>query len=411
MTAVLVTSRWTSANAIFTASEVTLAYGIYAGILFGIMGAIAFYIFGAIGRKARMKHIHVHSFIDLLHQNTDIRTRNILFTLVGISYSLDFLLLAFGASIIFFITLHLPLALGILLFILIGIPLLLFRFFRFIGKYAIYKIGIFQSVIIILFVYLFMTSDIERMYFGMRLYHPYMFTLQPKELLFVTISILIIFLGKLLTDLGMWRILFNIKQDKIQQSFILTGSIWATIPLCFSIMIFPALTLGGFQNVTTLYYDLFQLLQSPIFLFISSTVILATLMTTYYSRLNDFLRLFEEKGYTSKKKTINLSIFGIIFVLFVGYLVFQPTITELFFFTGVINSSLFIPMLAIIFIRKIKHPRVLATMSIINIVAGYTSYLFVQEYTSVIISFITSVVIMAIYYLWINKNSFTIQKG
>ncbi|MFZ3590441.1 hypothetical protein ACOI1C_14590 [Bacillus sp. DJP31] len=397
ITSVLLISRWLSANAMFTASEATMTYGIIAGLLFGIMGAIAFFTFGLIGKKARQQNEGAHSLMDLVQDKLDQKTKNTLFLLIGISYSIEFLLLAIGASILFYATFHLPIWFGVLLFILVGLPLLLFRFIRDIGKYAIYKIGIFQSIIIILFVYLFLSSDLEKMFFGMKLYHPYMFTIQIEELFIYTLAIFLIFLGKLLTDFGTWNILFRIKKEKISQSFILSGSIWATIPLCFSIMIFPALSLGGFRNVTTLFYDLLNLLESPVFLLISASTLLATLMTTYFSKLNDFLQLFETKGFQKRKKTVYLTILFTIVVLYGGYLLFRPDIIELFFFTGVINASLLFPVLFIIFIKRKVHHRLVLITVLLSIMAGYLPYPSAKPIINILDSSLTSILILGVY--------------
>jgi hypothetical protein len=392
ITSVLLISRWLSANAMFTASEVTMSYGIIAGILFGLMGALAFFTFGMIGKKVRQLNADSHSFVDLLQDKIDMQTKNTLFVLMGVGYLLDFLLLAMGASILFYATLHLPMPLGVLLFIVIGLPILLFRMIRDIGKYAIYKIGLFQSVIIILFVYLFLTSDLEKMFFKMRLYHPYMFTVQMEELLQYTIAIFLIFLAKLLTDFGTWNILFRVKKEKIQHSFILSGSIWATIPLCFSIIIFPALAQGGFRNVTTLYYDLLWLLESPAFVLISAATLLATLLTTYYSRLNDFLLLFgEAKGFQNRKRPVYLSVILAIGILYGIYLIIQPDIIDLFFFTGVLNSSLLVPILYTIFSKGKQHTQLVLNMTIVNVIVGYVIYISEAPYVAILFPLATSI--------------------
>jgi hypothetical protein len=406
ITSLLLISRWLSANAMFTASEVTLNYGIIAGILFGVIGAFAFYTFGLIGKKVRQINSEAHSLLDFLQNKIDSRTKNILFIVIGIGYSLDFLLLSIGASLVLYASLHIPMPIGVFLFMLLGLPLLLLRFIRDIGKYAIYKIGIFQSVVIILFVYLFLTSDLEAMFFNMRLFHPYMFSVQTEELIFYTIAIFFIFLAKLLTDFGTWNILFRVKKEKVRQSFILSGSIWATIPLCFSIIIFPALALGGFINVGTLFYGLFGLLESPVFVLISASTLLATLLTTYYSRLNDFLLLFQSKDFQKKKKPIYLSITLGMAILFSGYVIFRPDIIDLFFFTGVLNSALLVPMMLIIF-SKIKdtYHIVLITM-VFNILTGYIYYLIGETLLGILVPSLTSAAILGIYYLMRGKYEY-----
>ncbi len=397
-TSVLLISRWMSANAMFTVSAATVKYGIIAGLLFALMGVLAFFVFGLIGKKARYQEENTHSIVDLLQGKIENRTKKILFILIGIGYGLDFILLAIGASIIFYATVLLPPILGVLLFITFGIPLFFFKTYKDYGKYIIYKIGIFQSVIIIIVVFLFLSSNLEDMYFRMKLFNPYIFSIQKEELTLFTVSVFIIFLSKLVTDLGTWNILFRVKAGKIRQGFLLTGLIWSTIPLTFSIIMFPVLFQGGFINIYTIYYDLLNLFESDFLLLLTAGTILITLITTYYSRLHEFLRLFENTKFNKKTKSAPLVTILCIALLYGIYYLFQPSLLELFFFTGILNSSLLIPFLFIIFSKKKNHDRITLLAILTSVLVGYISNLFLQQHVSVLIPILTSFLILGAYY-------------
>ncbi|MFD1736987.1 hypothetical protein ACFSCX_10470 [Bacillus salitolerans] len=391
---VLLISRWMSANAMFTASEATIKYGILASQLFAIMGALAFAVFGLIGIRARQQKKDATSILEIFNQKLDMKTRRYLYLLFGIGYGLDFLLLALGASIIFYATVGLHPSIGVLLFIAFGLPLFFFRTYKNYGKYIFYKIGLFQAVIIVIIVYLFLSSNLEEMYFRMRLFHPYLFTIHEEEVLLFTIAVFIIFLGKLVTDFGSWNILFQIKERKIRQSFFLSGLFWGTIPLCFTIIIFPVLYKGGFQSIYTIYYDLLYSFQSDIMLILTASTILMTLVTTYYTRLHEFLRLFENIAF---KKRTNLAPFitvlAILFLYGVFY-VFQPELLELFFFAGVLNSSLLVPILFSIFTKRHAFDRMLFITISSSLLAGYLAYSFVSVEMSILIPCGLSLIIL-----------------
>jgi hypothetical protein len=160
ITSVLFISRLITANAMFTSAQVTITYNLLAGPFFGLMGALALITFGFIGKKARNQLVQGNSINTLLHSRMKEQNVKRFLLIIGTGYVLDFLLLAIGASIILYAGFHIPVVLGVLLFISIGLPLAFFRSIRYIGNYNIYKIGLFFSIVIIMFVYLFLTMDL-----------------------------------------------------------------------------------------------------------------------------------------------------------------------------------------------------------------------------------------------------------
>jgi hypothetical protein len=398
ISSVLLISRWMSVNAMFTASLVTMTYGILAGVLFGIIGAITFSTFGFIGKKLQ-DNANVSSPIDLWKDKVGSGTIQAFYIITGIIYALDYLLLAIGASIIFFAAFHLPAKIGVLLFMVLGLPLLFFRPLQNIRRYTIYKYGLFQTILIVIFVYLFLSKNLEQMYFGIRLYHPYLFSIQLKELLLFIVAIFVIFLGKLLGDFGTWGLVFRIKKEKLRGSIIFAGLIWATIPIAFSIIIFPALGLGGFQNVRTVFYDLLRLFDSPLLLFLTTAIILGTLISTYFVRLQDFLHLLETKRFSKHKK--NFYVLSVLtFVMMYGiYFYVEPDLLDLFFFIGILNASLVLPILVVVLTDQ-KHSKLLSTVTVLSLCTGYVSFMMFDHLFSVLITFLTSAVFLGFYYFF-----------
>jgi hypothetical protein len=402
ISSVLLISRWMSANAMFTASLVTMTYGILAGVLYGIIGAIAFSTFGFIAKRLQDKD-KVYMPADLWKDKVESGTIKSFYIITGIIYALDFLLLAIGASIIFFAAFHLPAKMGVLLFMLLGLPLIFFRPLQNIRRYTIYKFGLFQTILIVIFVYLFLSKNLEEMYLSIRLYHPYLFSIQLKELLLFVMAVFVIFLGKLIGDFGTWGLVFRIKREKLRGSIFFAGLIWATIPIAFSIIIFPALGLGGFQNVRTVFYDLLRLFDSPLLLIITTATILGTLISTYFVRLQDFLQLLETKRYSKQKKNFYRLTFLVFLLMYVIYYYLEPNILDLFFFIGILNASLVLPILVVILTDK-KHSNLLSTLTILSICTGYASFMIFDRLISVWITFIATAIFCGIY-SFLNKRN------
>lgn len=403
ITSVLFISRLMTANAMFTSAQVTITYNLLAGPLFGFMGALAFLTFGFIGKKVRDQVVQWNSIETLLHSRMKEQNVKRFLMIIGIGYVLDFLLLAIGASIILYAGFHIPVVPGVLLFISIGLPLAFFRSIKYIGNYNIYKIGLFFSIVIIMFVYLFLTMDIEEMYFGMKLYHPYLFALQSTELVLFSIVIFLIFLGKIVSDIGSWNLLFRVKRGKIQQSFILAGFIWATIPLSFSIIIFPALYQGGFHNLHTIFYDLLHFFQSSVLHLTFTIVLFITLVATYYTRLHDFLLLFEKELSNTKKESkvfLTLSVLGI---LFTGFIIFQPNVLDMFFLIGILHTSILLPMLVILFVGNENLVNQVPLIVILTTLLGFTLRLFYNPHVSILITFFASFLLVSMAYYFFVK--------
>lgn len=397
ITSVLFISRWMSTNAMFTVSETTVKYGIIAGQLFALMGALAFFVFGFIGKKARELEQDRYSLMDFVTEKIDNKTKTVLFLLMGFGYGLDLLLLAVGASIILYATILLPPTLGVFVFIVIGLSLFFLKTHKDYGKYTVYKIGIFQSVMIIIVVFLFLRSNMEDMYFNMKLFHPYLFSFQKQELVLLSLSVFVIFLGKLVIDLGSWSLLLRVKKGKIGQSLLLTGLMWASIPLTFSIIMFPVLSQGGFNTIYTLYHDLLVSFHSDFLLLLTAVTILLTLISTYYTRLQDFISLLEMTKINQQKKSAVLMTVGCIGLLLGAYYYFQPNLLELFFFSGILSSSLLLPILFLIFSKKKKQDRITIVTILTGILTGFSSIFLVPTYVSVLTPILISLLLLGLW--------------
>jgi hypothetical protein len=241
------------------------------------------------------------------------------------------------------------------------------------------------------------------MYFGLKLYHPYLFTLQSTELFLFSIVVFLIFLGKIISDIGSWNLLLRVKRGKIQQSFILAGSIWATIPLSFSIIIFPALYQGGFHNLHTIFYDLLHILQSTVFRYTCTIVLFITLVTTYYTRLHEFLLFFEKEFRTKKESNLFLTL-SALGVLFAGFILFQPNVLDMFFLIGILHTSLLLPMLVILFVDNKDLGNQIPFIVILTTLIGFTLMLFYNQHVSILITFFASCLLVGIVYYFVKAK-------
>lgn len=397
-----------TANSMFSASEASVTYGLLAGPAFGILGLVAFSCFGLMGQRIRNEMLKANSLTDVLRNRMSPHSVSWLALMITTASIIDLFVMSMGGGIILYSSFEIPLTIGILIFFVLTLPLLAIHWLKSLGKYNMYKAGLFLTIIMMIFVYLFLTSNLESMFFGMRLFHPYLFIIQKDQLFLYVATVFVILLGRICIDPATWNILFRLKKLKIRRSFILAGSIWGTIPLAFSTITFPALYQGGFQNISTIFYDLFQLFDSYIFMIVLTVVLLISLITTFQINFQESIRFYQSNSDTKVKYFPHVLAFFILVSLFMGYLYLEPAILDLFFFLGILYSSFLVPIVTLIFIKK-KFGLMIPISILFSILSGYVSLLFVDRMQSVLVSVITSSVVIGLSIVHMKWKKETVQ--
>lgn len=402
MAALMIISRYITVNATFTSSEATITYGLLAGMLFGILGALAFWCIGFVVQNVKEHNPKVHSFEELLKRRLNGRSLSLIKSVIAILCVADLFILALGGGTVLYALFFIPIPLGILSFLVVSLPIYLFNKRKGVAKYNIYKTGIFFAVVIMALVYLFLITDLKDMFHGMRLFHPYLFVIQVKELLLFLFGIFIVFFARLFVDPLTWDIVFRIKQKKANQSLVLSGVIWGTIPFAFSTLIYAAIYEGGFQNISTIFYDLFRLFNSQIFTLILGGVLLLAFLLTFTMSLRSFLRFY---GSRKEEEAQMVSPFQLIvlclIVLLIFYINAQPSFLDLFFFFGIAYVSLLFPLVGL-FITK-ASPLLLVSSACISIAIGYINLFYTNYLLSILVAAITSLILSV--FIFVNNQS------
>jgi hypothetical protein len=395
MASVLLIARWMTADVMFSAAEASVTYGLLAGPAFGMLGLVAFFCFGLMGQRVRNDMLKANSLIDVLRHRMSPHSVSWFMFMITIASIIELFVIGLGGGIVLYSSFEIPLTIGMLIFFSLSLPLLAIHWLKSMGKYNVYKAGLFLSIIMMIFVYLFLTTNLESMFFGMRLYHPYLFIIQKDQVFLYVAAVFVILFGRVCIDPTTWNILFRLKKPKVRRSFVLAGSIWGTIPLAFSTIIYPALYQGGFQNITTIFHSLFQLFHSYILMIVLTVVLLVVLMTTFQINFQESIRFFQSNSDKKVKHFPHVLAFFTIVTLFMGYLYLESTILDLFFFLGILYSSFLVPMVTLIFIKK-KFGLMIPFSILFSMLLGYVSLLFVDRMQSVLISVITSSIVVGL---------------
>ncbi len=389
LSAIVLLSRWITGTTFFIAPEATLRYGLVAGFSYSLIGSLTIFAFifpaSTIQRQCSNK-CTLSTFLE--NKYTDkkgYRLHQWIMFFVGLT---SLYIQVDAGAMLFYAIFHLPLQYGVLLFSVIG---LLFYFAvktPLSIRHHIYKVASVLLLLVVLMVYFFILKGVEHIYEGVRLYHPYLFVINNQELPYFLLAIFFIFLSQFFLDPTTWDQLPKIEQRKLKQTFILTGFIWGTIPLSFFTLIFAVIYTGGFQNVYTIYYDLFQSISSPILFTFVILFLLGAIISTFIIQISSMVNHFEPQ---KKLVTIKNTLFGFLFILSMFYVTkaFQPTVFQLYFWFGIIYASSLLPNLWLLF-WKGKIGSEVPVIWLMSIFTGFFSKLFYSDNISIIISVATS---------------------
>ncbi|MGP4105948.1 hypothetical protein [Virgibacillus sp. L01] len=219
------------------------------------------------------------------------------------------------------------------------------------------------SAIILIPVYFFIQQGISPVYNGIWLYHPYLLYWKNYDSIFFVVTSFLLIFSMLMVDRVSWQRLFLIQSDKVRAALSLAGVIIGTILLALLSMILISLSGEGYNNPATVLFNMLTQLQTPplVGLFITFCLVIssAAIGAELHAVTSFFVKnIFDETKKTTKLSKIQLSYLlsgFIIFLLLIAGFYSPVSIINSLFLYGLVCTSMFFPMLLIIYGKAFVH--------------------------------------------------------
>ncbi|TQK73897.1 Na+/proline symporter [Brevibacillus sp. AG162] len=409
---VSILARWVTGNTIFGSPEALVKYGIFGGIGFALMGAFALSMFGLLGRKVRRELSEGMTIGDYMRDKLHPFGYWLMIIFLLITTIEAMFVQGIAGGVLLNILFGLPIPLGLLCFFGFCVLFAGIGGIRSIHRFAIVQIVITFAAIILIPVYFFVGKGVEHVYNGLRLYHPYLLVLNNNEGLFFIITGLLIGFGQVFVDQASWQRLYMMEEKKIVPTFLVSGLIFATVPLAFSSLIIIVLFTGGFDDIYSLLFDLVRKIDTMILLVLFVLCAFGAIMSAFGAGLHSMISLMVNNVYqlfrpdASERQKIRL---GYILAIAIGALsygltiYFQPTLLDLLFFFGIMYASLFLPVVVIV-LTKGKAPTFILISAVMGFVAGYSSRMYVDPMMAIWIASLCTALVLTAYlcmtWLW-----------
>ncbi len=340
VTTVYLLERWMTPFALFVGAEASLHYGVLAGFLFAIIGLIIFMSFSVILLQIKKRTPQIGSLTDWLSYKMTDSGRSFFFIILYGLYSLDIFIVGLGGGVLWYAGFHIPMVVGT------GFSLLLLYVIYWVmgekdwGRiYHIYILGFFFAILVFSLVYPFLVNPLQAIYDGMRLYHPYLFVIQEKELIIYVLAIFTILMGRIMISPSSWKLAESQSKMKIRSTFFLAGAIWATLPIAFSTLLYPVISQGMIGRIEEVFLLVTNIIPSQIvkylFLFIIGVILVRS-----GKHVVESMKL-QHHGFSSMNRVISVSV---IVIAYSGYVIWQPTLLDWFFLIGILYASLLLPV-------------------------------------------------------------------
>lgn len=390
-------ARWVTGNTILSSPETLIKYGLAGGIGYSLMGAMALILFGLLAKKIREKFPEQHTLGDVLRQKLTPAGYWYMITILLIISFHSLFLQATGAGILLQILFPIPVFFGMLLFM---------AFCFFIGgaggmqrlhQLAGFNIAFIFSAIIIIPVYFYIQKGVHPVYDGIKLYHPYVLYIKNNEAKFFIFTAILIGFGQVMIDRATWQRMFIIHKEKVRITFILTGVIWATIPLSLSSLLMIIISGRGYENIYSLVFELIDKIQSTMLILLFVIFCLSAISSAINAELQAtatlFVRNIAELFFTLSNRDkwrLTYIFSGLICIALLAIVsIFTPMQITLLFFFGNIYAALIVPTIIIVLSQK-KVPSIIPFSSLIGALLGYLFTPMMGHLNAIWFSFIVS---------------------
>lgn len=395
VTTVYLLERWLTPFALFVGAEASLRYGVLAGFGFALIGFLVFMSFSVVLLGIQKRMPEVTSMSDWLGRKLTGSAQTYFQYILKLLYSLDIFIVGVGGGMLWYAGFQIPMVMGTGLSLLV-----LWLIYLIIGKkqwarkYRIYILGSFFALLVFALVYPFLVSPLQAIYDGMRLYHPYLFVIQERELLVYTTATFAILMGRIIISPSAWKLAESHSKMKVRSTFLLAGAVWATLPIAFSTLLYPVISQGIMGEVEEVFYRAFQSIPSPAVKYILLVLIGVILMRAGKQVIKS-LKL-QQSGTSSGERFI----YGfVILIAFIGYSIFQPTLLELFFLVGIFYASLFMPVIIMMF-TSVTVGWILPIIFFISSITGMVAYVAEGHFNAIGVSVSLSSLLFIIYWIY-----------
>ncbi|GIO04606.1 sodium:solute symporter [Brevibacillus reuszeri] len=413
---VSILARWVTGNTIFGSPEALVKYGIFGGIGFALMGAFALSAFGFLGRRVRRELSEGMTIGDYMRGKLHPFGYWLMIIILLITTVEGMFVQGMAGGVLLNILFGLPIPLGLLCFFIFCVLFAGIGGIRSIHRFAIVQIVITFAAAILIPVYFFVGKGVEHVYNGLRLYHPYLLVLNNYEGLFFIITGLLIGFGQVFVDQASWQRLYMMEEKKVVPTFLLSGLIFATVPLSFSSLIIIVIFTGGFDDIYSLLFDLVRKIDTMFLLILFVLCSFGAIMSAFGAGLHSMISLMVNNVYqlfrphATERQKIRLSYILAIAIGVLSFcltLYFQPTLLDLLFFFGIIYASLFLPVVVIVMTQGKAHNFILIS-AVIGLAAGYGSRVFVDNMKAIWIASSSTALTLLAYLCvtWLWKHYF-----
>lgn len=410
-------SRWITGNTILSSPEALIKYGILGGLGYSLMGAFAFMLFGFIATYIRKRYPMHQTLGDLLKEKTNPLGYWYTILLLLITGMNSMFVQATGAAILFSLIFPVPIYISLFFFFLFCFIISGLGGIQRIHQFAGISITFIFAATILIPVYFYIQNGVYPVYEGVQLYHPYLLFWKNIDTFYFIITGIIIGFGQVLIDRATWQRVYMLKQSRIRTIFILTGFIWATIPLSLSSLLLVVVYSGSFHDVKILLFQLIYKIHSSfliaVFLLFCFSAISSTLnaelhASTVFTVKNAISEMIPLNN--QQKWHLSYWITGIqCLFLYLVVIILSPTFIELLFFFGSIYAALISPILWLILSRDRLSSFVPLT-SVIAILLSILTSSSVGHLGAIWVSFITSTFLCGCFMLFRLLSTFRVEK-
>ncbi|MGY0692405.1 hypothetical protein ACW2QC_06370 [Virgibacillus sp. FSP13] len=368
-------SRWISTNAIFTAPSIVITHGIMEGILFGFTAFLATVIMYFVFKRSVMKQSKGNA---LKGGNLELGKLRVYYL---VSSYMQLYLMVLGGGLVVSIMCHFTVIMGMVIFIVLC---LLYSLVKFEPNFKHHiKLALLFVVTTGVLVYMLVTENVEQIYQGIRLYHPYLLFVNWKSVILFGMAVCIIFIGKLIGDPISLKNFNDLVRNKKGKYWLLIGFVWGAIPLSFVSIIISVIYSGGFESIFTIFQDLFSYFGNSVFTSIIPIILILILIDTSSMEIK-VLRKHAMKN--------NWSIFLTLMVLMICTIFFNDnwlSFSFVFFMTGIWIVA-YLPVIGAIILNKLHDSKRCEFLGIVSAISGYISLYWFDPVIAILVTFLIS---------------------
>lgn len=392
---ILLISRWSTGNSLFTAPELILSFGFTGGIVFALAGCLAFVAMIPLVRRVRRQTKH-REILSLLEERLTYSGYVWIKRMMVLSVYFGMISIGLAVALLLYAVFYLPVPIGFCLFFLFGFLLVAFGNLEWFTNFNVLKVGLLLFVMVTMLIHAYLFDGTEPVFNGVRLYHPYLFFIETDRILPLLSAIWLAILGNMIMDGKMWGVLLKANRDRLQRGLFITGLVWSTIPFGFTMMVLASIYKGGFDTIYSVFEKMLHRYDSWPITTILFFVLFVILLDTFWTLIRSLQMLNGSPFPKNPKQTVWL--LTALIVVLPTILYFQYiTLLDLFIFFGVFYGAS-IPVFVLLLWRKkvmdVEGPVILGIATVIGwICYGGAN----MSYGSILVSFGVSVGCMFLY--------------